>query len=104
MSSDGSEFVLDVQALSLNGSAPHCEHLDAVVPVDPTGNICRECQATGEGRLGLLACLTCGWVGCSNDSSRRHARAHYEETDHPLARALRPGPVWTWCYVHERAV
>jgi uncharacterized UBP type Zn finger protein len=104
MSSDGSGFVLDVQALSLNGSAPHCEHLDAVVPVDPLGNICRECQATGEGWLGLFACLTCGWVGCSNDSSRRHARAHYEETDHPLARALRPGPVWTWCYVHERAV
>jgi uncharacterized UBP type Zn finger protein len=103
MSPDGSGFAL-MRTLSLNGSELHCEHLDALVPVDPLGNICRECQAAGEDWPGLLACLTCGWVGCSNGSPRRHACAHYEETDHPLARALRPGPVWTWCYVHQRAV
>ncbi|GAA4504010.1 hypothetical protein GCM10023191_057600 [Actinoallomurus oryzae] len=104
MTSNQPGMALDVRALSLNGSAPHCEHLDALVPVDPLGNICRECQAAGEDWPGLLVCLTCGWVGCSNDSPRRHARAHYEETDHPLARTLRPGPVRTWCYVHQRAV
>jgi uncharacterized UBP type Zn finger protein len=104
MTSDGSGMALDVQALSMNGSAPHCEHLDALVPVTPQGGICRECRSTGADWVGLLSCLTCGWVACSNDSPRRHASAHYEETDHPLALALRPGPVWRWCYVHRRAV
>jgi uncharacterized UBP type Zn finger protein len=102
--SEGSGFALDMHALSLNGSAPHCEHLDAQASVDPLGSVCQECRATGEDWAGLLTCLTCGWVACSNDSPRRHALAHYEETDHPLARALRPGPIWTWCYVHQRTV
>jgi hypothetical protein len=104
MTRDRSGMALDVQALSLNGSAPHGEHLDALVPVDPLASNYRECRAAGEDRIGLLTCLTCGWVACSNDSPRRYAHAHYEETDHPLARALRPGPVWRWCYVHRRAV
>lgn len=104
MSSDGSRFASDVQALSLNGSPPRCKHLDGLTPAPPLGNICTECRAAGEAGTGLLACLTCGWVACSDDSPRRHARAHYEETDHPLARALRPGPVWRWCFVDQRAV
>jgi uncharacterized UBP type Zn finger protein len=104
MSTEGSGFTLDVHVAGLNGSAPRCEHLDALAPVEPAGSTCRECRQAGEDWAGLLTCLTCGWVACSNDSPRRHARAHYEETDHPLARALRPGPVWTWCYVHQRTV
>ncbi|MCW2863813.1 MAG: Zn-finger-containing protein [Actinoallomurus sp.] len=104
MSSDRSGFTLDVQAHSLNGSTPHCEHLDALLPAPPLGTICRDCRTTGEDWVSLLTCLTCGWVACSNDSPHRHARAHYEETDHPLARALRAGPAWRWCYVHQRAV
>jgi ubiquitin-hydrolase Zn-finger-containing protein len=104
MSSDGSRFAADVHAPSLNGSAPRCEHLDVLTPAPPLGSVCPECHAAGENWTSLFACLTCGWVGCSNDSPRRHARAHYEETDHPLACALRPGPVWRWCFVHERAV
>jgi hypothetical protein len=104
MTSDRPGMGLNVQARSLNGSAPPCEHLDALVAMPPQGSICRECRAAGEDWIGLFACLTCGWVACSNRSPRRHARAHYEETDHPLARALRPGPVWRWCYVHQRTV
>jgi uncharacterized UBP type Zn finger protein len=104
MGVDGGGFALEVQASRLNGSAPPCEHLDTLVPVDPLGGICRECRASGKEWVGLLTCLTCGWVACSNDSPGRHANAHYEETDHPLARALRPGPTWRWCYVHQRAV
>jgi uncharacterized UBP type Zn finger protein len=104
VTSDRPGMALDVQTLSLNGSAPRCEHLDELVPVTPQWSICRECRTAGEDWVGLLVCLTCGWVACSNDSPRRHARAHYEETDHPLARALRPGPVWRWCYVHQRVV
>jgi uncharacterized UBP type Zn finger protein len=90
--------------VSLNGSAPRCEHLDTLTPVPPCSSVCRECQATGDDWTRLVACLTCGWVGCSDDSPGRHALAHYEETDHPVVRALRPGRAWRWCYVHRRAI
>ena len=36
-----------------------------------------------------MVCLTCGWVTCSDDSPNQHARAHYEETDHPVAAGHR---------------
>ncbi|HEY5985217.1 MAG TPA: UBP-type zinc finger domain-containing protein [Streptosporangiaceae bacterium] len=53
----------------------------------------------------LWLCLSCGWVACSDDSPGRHARAHYEETDHPIAAALRRhGSYPRWCHVHQRAV
>jgi uncharacterized UBP type Zn finger protein len=81
-------MTVDVPAISLNGSAPHCEHLDGLQ----------------DRRAPLVVCLTCGWVACSGDSPSKHARAHYEETDHPLAAGLEPGPRWRWCYVHQRLV
>ncbi len=90
--------------ISLNGSTPRCEHVDVLTPVAPRSKVCPECEAAGESWAGLLVCLTCGWVACSNDSPRRHAHAHYEETDHPVASELRPEIAWRWCYVHRRAV
>jgi uncharacterized UBP type Zn finger protein len=101
---DGSGTALGMWNAGLNGSAPRCEHLDALAPVIAHGTTCRECQAAAADWVGLMMCLTCGWVACSDDSPRRHAFAHYEETDHPVARALRPGPAWKWCYVHRRTV
>lgn len=104
MTPDRSGMILDARAVSLNGSAPRCEHLDALLPVTPQSRTCRQCQTVREEWAGLLVCLTCGWVACSDDSPRRHALAHYEETDHPVASALPPGPARRWCYVHGRAV
>jgi hypothetical protein len=51
-----------VKALGIgpNGSAPKCDHTDAIRPVTPQSTACRECQASGAGWLGLLACLSCG--------------------------------------------
>jgi uncharacterized UBP type Zn finger protein len=91
-------------AVSLNGSAPRCEHLDGLTPVTPTSNGCRKCQARGNGWVTLLVCLTCGWVACSDDSPNQHAKAHYEETDHPVAHSLERGSSRRWCYVHQRLV
>jgi uncharacterized UBP type Zn finger protein len=104
MTSDWPGIAVQMRAVSLNGPAPRCEHLDALVPVVPQASICRECRAAGADWNGLLVCLTCGWVACTDNSPRRHALAHYEETDHPVAGALRPGPTWRWCYAHRRAV
>jgi uncharacterized UBP type Zn finger protein len=97
-------MAVDVPAISLNGSAPHCEHLDGLTPVTPQSDHCRDCQARTDRRASLAVCLSCGWVACSDDSPNRHARAHYEETDHPLAAGLEPGWRWRWCYVHQRLV
>lgn len=96
--------VMDAARYSPNGSAPHCEHLDGLEPVTPKGDSCRACLAGAGGWKALLVCLTCGWVACSDNSPGRHAKAHYEETDHPLARGREPGSTWRWCYVHNRRV
>jgi uncharacterized UBP type Zn finger protein len=95
--------VLGVPAISSNGSAPRCEHADGLLPVEPLSERCLDCQALAD-HLALLVCLSCGWVACSDDSPNRHARAHYEETDHPLAAGLESGSNWRWCYVHQRRV
>jgi len=91
-------------AISRNGSAPRCEHLDGLAPVTPQSDDCPDCQARGDRRAPLAVCLTCGWVACSDSSPVQHARAHYQETDHPLAARLEPGSRWRWCYVHQRLV
>lgn len=90
--------------VSLNGSAPRCEHLDALVPVAPLSDGCPGCQARENHWAALVTCLTCGWVACSDDSPNQHAKAHYEETDHPLTLAMEPGSPRRWCYVHGRHV
>jgi uncharacterized UBP type Zn finger protein len=99
-----------VQAMTLsmptspNGSAPRCEHGDGLIPVTPRSRGCTVCEARGTTWTALRICLTCGWVACSDDSPHRHAQAHYQETDHPLAAKMDPGSTWRWCYVHERLV
>jgi len=97
-------LMLAVVGGGLNGAAPRCDHLDALRPVEPLAAVCPQCQARGEGWAGLVACLTCGWVACSDASPNRHARAHYEETDHPIVGGLEAGPPGRWCYPHRRAV
>lgn len=88
----------------LNGQAPRCDHLDRLPAVEHDLPECAECLALGWAWTRLLACLTCGWVACSDDSRGSHARAHYEETDHPVAAAIDAESTWRWCYVHGRAV
>ena len=90
--------------VSLNGVAPRCQHLDGLTPVRPLSDDCRDCPDRPDPPPGLVMCLTCGWVACSDDSPNRHAKAHYEETDHPVAAGPQPGTNRRWCYVHQRHV
>jgi uncharacterized UBP type Zn finger protein len=94
-------MALGAPAASLNGTAPRCEHLDGLAPVAPRSDACRDCP---DRQAALVVCLTCGLVACSDDSPNQHAKAHYEETDHPVAAGLAPGAAWRWCYVHRRLV
>jgi uncharacterized UBP type Zn finger protein len=100
----GQSMALGVPAVSLNGAAPRCEHLDGLAPPAPQSADCRECRDQQDRRAALVVCLTCGWVACCDDSPNRHARAHYEETDHPVVAGLAPGAARRWCYVHQRLV
>jgi uncharacterized UBP type Zn finger protein len=88
----------------LNGRTPRCDHVNMVPSAEPGPPECTQCLTLGLRWVRLLACLTCGLVACSNDSPGGHARAHYEESDHPVAGGLEPEPAWRWCYVHGRAV
>ena len=98
------EAALAALGIGPNGSAPRCDHVDSIEPVTPQSVDCSDCQALGADWVGLLVCLTCGWVACSNDSPHQHAQAHYQETNHPIADVLEPGSQWRWCYVHARVV
>ena len=101
----GQSMAPGLPAVSPNGTAPRCEHLDGLAPVRPLSADCRDCRddrTPDRQARSLVVCLTCGWVACSDDSPNQHARAHYEETDHPVAAGLAPGSAWRWCYVHQR--
>jgi uncharacterized UBP type Zn finger protein len=100
----GQSMALGAPAVSPNGTAPRCQHLDGVAPVRPQSAVCQDCRRRQDGQAGLVVCLTCGWVTCSDDSPNHHARAHYEETEHPVTSGLAPGATGRWCYVHQRLV
>ena len=67
----------------------------------PRSTGCDQCLASGETWVHLRVCLSCGRVGCCDESPHRHASGHYQETGHPLIRSLEPGERWTYCYVDE---
>jgi uncharacterized UBP type Zn finger protein len=100
----GQSMALGAPTVSPNGTAPRCEHLDGLAPVGQQSDNCRECRGRQDREASLVVCLTCGWVACSDESPNQHAKAHYEETDHPVAASLALGTAWRWCYVHQRLV
>ena len=81
--------------------AIECGHLDEIKITRVTKEVCEDCVKTGSDWLHLRMCLTCGHVGCCDQSPNKHATAHYHETNHPLIRSAEPGENWTWCYVDE---
>jgi uncharacterized UBP type Zn finger protein len=82
-----------------------CSHLDliAVHELPPSVDGCEDCLRMGGKWLHLRICLSCGHVGCCDDSPNRHATAHADATSHPIIHSLEPGEDWSWCYVDEVA-
>lgn len=76
-----------------------CRHLAAIQTVAPGSEGCEECLALGDTWLHLRLCLSCGHVGCCDQSKNRHARKHFEASGHPIIRSFEPGEDWAWCYV-----
>jgi uncharacterized UBP type Zn finger protein len=79
-----------------------CTHLDQVRDVAPrTPEGCEECLKTDGRWVHLRLCLTCGRVGCCDNSPGKHATKHFHESGHPIVRSFEPGETWGWCYVDE---
>jgi uncharacterized UBP type Zn finger protein len=82
-----------------------CTHLDwielDVAPSSTKG--CSECLKIGSAWVHLRECMTCGEVGCCDESPNRHATAHHHASGHPIIRSLEPGEDWFWCYPDELA-
>jgi ubiquitin-hydrolase Zn-finger-containing protein len=78
-----------------------CSHLDEIqvrqLPDEVAG--CEDCLRIGAKWLHLRICLTCGHVGCCDDSPNRHATAHQHATQHAIIRSLEPGEDWCWCFL-----
>ena len=80
-----------------------CPHFDQIRAVKPSAKGCEDCLAIGEDTwIGLRLCLTCGHVGCCDDSKNAHATQHFNATQHPLIRSLERGEKWGWCYVDKK--
>jgi uncharacterized UBP type Zn finger protein len=80
-----------------------CTHLDQILITGMPASVegCEDCLRIGGKWLHLRICLTCGHVGCCDDSPNRHARAHAQAAQHPIVRSLEPGEDWSWCYIDE---
>jgi len=78
-----------------------CTHLDQIREVTPNSQGCEECLKTGEAWVHLRLCLSCGHVGCCDQSKNQHATKHFHATEHPLIQSDEEGEDWLWCYVDE---
>ncbi|PYO49791.1 MAG: hypothetical protein DMD72_04025 [Gemmatimonadetes bacterium] len=79
-----------------------CTHLSQIRDVKPrTPKGCEECLKTGMRWVHLRLCLTCGHVGCCDNSIGKHATAHFHGTKHPIIKSFEPGEDWKWCYVDQ---
>jgi uncharacterized UBP type Zn finger protein len=78
-----------------------CKHVGEAREATPKSDGCEECLKMGDTWVHLRLCVTCGNVGCCDDSKNKHATKHYHHTHHPVIRSLEPGEDWRWCYLDE---
>ena len=96
---DGLDSGEDRQAEGEVKQVTLCNHLWSVVDVSPSNAGCDECIRAGMRWVNLRICMTCGYVGCCNDSLGKHASAHWLcNPGHPIIRSFEPGEDWWWCF------
>jgi uncharacterized UBP type Zn finger protein len=85
---------------------PHrCTHTNQInEDVTPSAQGCEECLKNGDRWVHLRECLTCGHVGCCDQSQNKHATQHFNSTGHPIVRSFEPGEDWRWCYKDQMLV
>jgi uncharacterized UBP type Zn finger protein len=84
--------------------ADDCTHIDQIDPeIRPRGTGCEDCLAMGATWVHLRLCMSCGHVGCCDQSPNKHATAHFHDVGHPIIQSYEPGEDWWWCYVDDLA-
>lgn len=71
---------------------------------DKADTVCPECVAMGSDWMHLRMCRTCGHFGCCDDSVNRHARKHWDTSDHPIISSMEPKEIWSYCFVDDELV
>lgn len=67
-----------------------CSHLDQIRAVTPSGKGCQECLELGDTWVHLRLCLTCGHVGCCDQSKNKHATNIFTRPNTPSSNPLNP--------------
>ena len=67
----------------------------------PSELVCEACLEMNKQWVELRQCQICGHVGCCDDSPGRHAREHWQHTDHSIMASLEPGAEWAYCFAHD---
>ena len=75
-----------------------CSHLKAMREVAPSAKGCEDCLKTGDTWVHLRLCMTCGHVGCCDDSKNKHSTKHFHNTKHPIIKSFEPGEEWGYCF------
>jgi uncharacterized UBP type Zn finger protein len=78
-----------------------CTHFGQIKEVSPSAKGCEDCLKTGDSCVHLRLCLTCGHVGCCDNSKNKHATKHFHSTGHPIVKSLERGEDWKWCFVDK---
>jgi len=80
-----------------------CSHLASVQILEGPDEVdgCETCLAEGTHWIHLRMCMTCGEVGCCDDSPGAHARKHAEADSHSVVRSIEPGESWSYCYLDD---
>ena len=92
-----------MSVLELGLMSADCTHLDQVADVAPSSEGCEDCLRIGGRWVHLRMCMSCGHVGCCDNSPNRHATAHFRSAAHPLIQSYEPGEDWWYCYVDDLA-
>ena len=61
-----------------------CKHFFEIQDVVPSAKGCEDCLKMGDEWVSLRLCLTCGYVGCCDNSQNKHATRHHHETKHTV--------------------
>lgn len=85
-------------------SVTSCTHLGQIRKVTPSADGCEDCLKIGDTWVHLRLCLSCGHVGCCDDSKNKHATRHYRATRHSIIKSLEDDEDWVWCYLDKTFV
>jgi uncharacterized UBP type Zn finger protein len=80
-----------------------CSHMESLKAVEPSSpDSCPKCIEMGDTWVNLRLCLSCGHVGCCDNSKNKHASRHAGETEHPIIQSYQPGEKWRYCFPHDQ--